>query len=740
PTKALSASLRIIIPLYATYLLFVLSIFLVFVPMLKKHMMDQKKEMIHELTDSAWSLLEEYDHRMKLGELTPENARQKAINQIRILRYGPEGKDYFWINDMHPIMVMHPYLSNLEGKDLTNFKDPNGKHLFVEIVEMVKKQDSGYVNYYWQWKDDPKQIVPKISFVSKFSPWGWVIGTGVYVEDIRREIALITQKFVKLFTGVLGIVILMSFYITWQVVRIEKKKSQAEKAKYFEELRLKKLLEISQMSKASLKVLTGFALEEAIKLTQSDIGYLAFLNGEETQLTMHTWSKHAMKQCGIVDKTMKYKIADTGLWGEAIRHRKAVIINDYESYDSGKKKGYPRGHVKILRNMNVPVFDGEKIVAVAGVGNKDDNYNDSDVRQLQLMMDGMWKIIQKKQSEDDLRKSENRYRLLADNATDNIWIFQLSTFSLSYTSPSVERILGYTPKNFLGLKISKYMTETSMKKVSAIISEELEQDSGDDVDPKRSRVIELEQIKKDGSKIWTEVTASFLRDKEGKPDRILGVTRNITERKNLEQKFLQAQKMEALGTLAGGIAHDFNNILSSVLGFTELAKMGACSDEETKDNLEQVLAAGIRARDLVKHILTFSRRADVQKSLIQITPLIKECLKFLRASVPATIEIKYDLPISDGIVLADPTQIHQVLMNLFTNAAYAMKENGGILDVRIKSIEIQPGEIIQAKELKPGRHLQLTIADTGCGIPKPAIPRIFEPFFTTKGRGEGTGM
>jgi PAS domain S-box-containing protein len=738
--KAFLESLKIIVPLYVTYILFLLSIFLIFVPMEEKHMINQKKELIRELTESALHLLSGYEQRAKSGDLTPEDARQKAVQRLRNFRYGPEGKDYFWIIDMQNKVIMHPYRPDIEGMDQTDVKDASGKQLYVAMVDKVKEKGSGYIEYEWQWKDNPEQIVPKISFVQGFPAWGWIIGTGVYVEDIHQEILSMTRDFIKIFIGLLVIVISISFYITLRVIKIEKKKSLAEKAKLLEELRLKKLLELSRMYDASLKDLTGFALEEAIKLTQSDIGYLAFLNDDETELTMHTWSKHTMKQCAITDKTLIYPIEETGQWGEAVRQRKPVVVNDYKNSDLLTKKGYPKGHVKILRHMNIPVFEGEKIVAVAGVGNKPEDYDNSDVRQLQLMMDGMWHIIQKNQAQDDLRRSEKRYRLLADNATDNIWVMGLSDLSFSYISPSVERTIGYTADEILKMDLDQYITKDSMNKISAIISEELELSTEKGIDPKRYRVVEVEQIKKNGTRTWTEITASFLTDENGVPDRILGITRNIDDRKYMEQKLRQSQKMEALGTLAGGIAHDFNNILSSVLGFTELAKLGCVDNEEVTNDLEQVLIAGLRARDLVKHILIFSCKADVQKNPIHITPLIKECLKFIRASISTNIKIKYKFTMSNSIVLADPTQIHQIFMNLFTNATYAMKDKGGTLDVHLKSIRIQADNIYHEKELEPGQYIRITIADTGCGISKEAIGRIYEPFFTTKKRGEGTGM
>ncbi len=738
--KALSASLRIVVPLYITYALFVLIIFTVFLPRLENHLMEQKKQMISGLTDTTWSLLSDYHNRVTKGELRLEKAQQMAISQVRNLRYGDEAKDYFWIIDMRYKVLMHPFASDLEGKDQANLTDSTGKHFLVDFVKTAIEKDSGYVDYMWHWENGISRVVPKLSYIKKFSPWNWVVGTGLYVDDIKKEINAISQAFLKIFLGVLGIVLLMSFYITWQTLKIEKKKNIAEKEKYLDDLRLKKLLELSRMTEASLNELTKFALEEAIQLTQSEIGYLIFLSEDENFLTMHTFSNQTMQQCEIKDKSVLYDTEKNGLWAEAVRKRDAVIINDHKALQSNDKKGYPQGHVAIRRFMSIPIFNGLKMAAIAGVGNKKHKYDKSDLRQLKLIMDGMWKIIERKQVEDKLRDSEARYRIVAENAADNIWILRLSDLTFSYMSPSVKQILGYLPEEIIGKKIGSNMTEASLKKTMSFISEELIENLEEDNETSQSQRFELELIRKDDTRIWAETTARILNDNNGKPDRILGITRDITERVTMEKRLQQARKMEALGTLAGGIAHDFNNILSSVLGFAELIKLNVSGDVETEQNLDQILAAGIRARELVGHILTFSRKSDVQKHPLQITPLIKECLKFIRASLPSNIEIKYYCNSTDGLVIADPTQIHQVLMNLFTNAVHAMKDKGGLLDVRLESADIQPDQNFQTKELNPGSYLKLTVTDTGYGIQKKIMDRIFEPFFTTKERNEGTGM
>jgi len=182
-------------------------------------------------------------------------------------------------------------------------------------------------------------------------------------------------------------------------------RKRAEELLRLDESRLEALVVLNQMTESTLQKITDFVLEEAVKLTNSTIGYLAFIDEDETVLTMHSWSREAMTQCRISDKRVIYPIERTGLWGEAVRRRRAVVTNDYSS-PNPLKKGYPKGHVRVIRHMNVPVFDGAKIVAVAGVGNKEADYDESDVRQLTLLMEGMWRLVQRKDAEEKLRQAK----------------------------------------------------------------------------------------------------------------------------------------------------------------------------------------------------------------------------------------------------------------------------------------------------------------------------------------------
>ncbi|MCD6186386.1 MAG: response regulator, partial [Deltaproteobacteria bacterium] len=216
--------------------------------------------------------------------------------------------------------------------------------------------------------------------------------------------------------------------------------------------------------------------------------------------------------------------------------------------------------------------------------------------------------------------------------------------------------------------------------------------------------------------------------------------RKNAEKKQLEEQLLHAQKMEAIGTLAGGIAHDFNNILGVIVGYTELALLNIPEADPLRGKLDQVLKASGRATDLVKQILAFSHK-DKQKLMpISISPIVKEALKMLRASLPTTIEIRMDIKTSNVSILSDSSQIHQIMMNLCTNAAHAMPYNKGLLEVSLEELDVDQDTAWRHADLQAGHYQKLTVSDNGEGIKSEIMDRIFDPFFTTKGPGKGTGM
>lgn len=236
-------SRRIALPAFFTILLFVTAIFLIILPQLENSLMARKQEMIKEQTETAWSLLNDYRDRELSGELSTSEAQLRAILRIGKLRYGPEKKDYFWINDMTPRIIMHPYRSDLVQKDVSDFKDPQGKRLFFEMVKLVEKQGAGYVEYLWQWKDDPNKIAPKVSYVKKFEPWQWVIGTGMYIDDVHAEIAVIRNKLSVISIGILFIASLLALYSIHQSIKSDREREQLMKSLAESTVRFRNLVE-----------------------------------------------------------------------------------------------------------------------------------------------------------------------------------------------------------------------------------------------------------------------------------------------------------------------------------------------------------------------------------------------------------------------------------------------------------------------------------------------------------------
>ena len=243
----------LIFPPLAALAVLVFIFFYLLLPSFEASLVAQKKETIRDLTRSAAHILEYYENKSKNGELSREEAQHKAMEEVRALRYGPENRDYFWINDMRPFMVMHPYRPDLEGKNIADLKDPHGVLLFKEFVEATKENGTGYVSYSWQWKDDSTRIVPKLSYVQRFPPWQWIIGTGIYLEDVRKEISLITQKLTVLFSLIFTVVVLSSGYVIRQGLQEATRKRLAEKTlqNHLEQLETTVALRTDELTKTN---------------------------------------------------------------------------------------------------------------------------------------------------------------------------------------------------------------------------------------------------------------------------------------------------------------------------------------------------------------------------------------------------------------------------------------------------------------------------------------------------------
>jgi PAS domain S-box-containing protein len=348
-------------------------------------------------------------------------------------------------------------------------------------------------------------------------------------------------------------------------------------------------------------------------------------------------------------------------------------------------------------------------------------------------------LFERQQAEEALRKSEERFRTLAEFTYD--WEYWLSPEGhYNYISPSVERITGYSRDQFL-------QEPGLLERITHPDDQELvNQHVLAEPTSLKSHMVEFRIITKDGEERWISHVCQPVSSVDGRNLGRRVSNRDVTPRKRaeaakiqLESQLRQAQKMEAIGTLAGGIAHDFNNILSPIIMYTEIA-LKSTRDEDLRPYLDQVLKSSRRASDLVKQILAISRQTEPQPIIMQLGPLVKETLKLLRASFPATIELRQHLVPSGDWILADPTEIYQVVMNLCTNAAHAMADMNGVLDVSLDLVDLKEEQSAFGMNIKPGAYVRFSVKDTGHGIPPEVLDRIFEPYFTTKEIGQGTGL
>ncbi|MFP4350215.1 MAG: PAS domain S-box protein [Desulfococcaceae bacterium] len=394
-----------------------------------------------------------------------------------------------------------------------------------------------------------------------------------------------------------------------------------------------------------------------------------------------------------------------------------------------------------FRKFHGRIMAGEAIVSEAPILRKDGQKIDTEFNNQRVvigdtayMHTAARDISKRKQAEKALRESTERFQKVFNSQLDAIFVLDAETPArIIDCNTAVTRIFGYEPQELIGRTVRRLFVDEN--RLDAFQKKLYQRMKSEGV----LKDMPFTMKRKDGAAFPSEHTVLELTNEIGERTGWISVIRDLTDRKQMEDRLRQAQKMEAIGALAGGIAHDFNNLLFPILGISEMLLEDLPPGDPNHDSAGEIYKAARRAGELTNQILSFSRQTDHKKSPIEVQAILKEVLKLSRATIPAYIDILQDIQKDCGPVLADPTQVHQIAMNLITNAYHAVEPEGGRISVRLREIGESPAEMTDTP-LRPGRYVRLTVSDTGCGIEPAVMEKIFEPYFTTKKKGKGTGL
>lgn len=680
-------------------LLFGLAIWLFFLPSFKMNILNERRHMLAQMTQLCWDIMNDLEKQVKNHELTRDEAQARAIREIEVMRYGQGLKDYFWINDMSGFMIRHPYRKDLVGQNIINMVDSSGKYYMREFLSVVKTSGKGFVDYLWQWQDDPSRIVPKLSHVRGFKPWGWIIGTGMYLHDMSAKMAAMTRKLNTVFLGIFILIGLILFYNIRKTLAVEQERDKAGDALRESELKFRRLAETAPFG-----------------LTISDTeGKFEYINPRFTEIFGYTikdvpdkktWFEKAYPELDYRKQVMETWTRDSSelqLKGGVSERIFEVTCGD--------------GSRKTIRFRNVSIAKQKQSLTYEDITVQEE------ARQKLLENQKKYKRLYKKS-----KMEEHLYRSLIESSADAIIIYDLDG-NVQYISPTFTEIFGWPEEEVLSRRIP-FVPDAEKAETISIIESVVREGIA-------CRNFETKRLTMDGDIVEVSISASRYNDYQGNPAGTLVIIRDIAEKKKLEAQLQQAQKMEAIGTLAGGIAHDFNNLLMGIQGNASLMLMKVEEDHPIYEKLKSIEDQVQSGSKLTGQLLGYARQGRYEIRAININDIVKETADtFGRTKKEISVHTELDQNLRG--IDADRTQIEQVLLNLCVNAWQAMPGGGDLfMETRNVSYEEMRGKVYKVKERD---YVLLSVRDTGVGMDQKIMEKIFDPFFTTKGMGHGTGL
>ena len=674
------------------------------------------KQIIRNRTNEAYDIAINLYNQHRATK-NPDELKKIIKDALRPIRYNNQ-RGYYFITRLDGIEILFADRPEMEGRNLIDMQDTQGKFVIRDMIEIINESGEGFYRYSWTRPNKAGKDFPKIAFIKHFEHFDWLIGTGEYLDDVVNDIQQeVLARIENITFGDDGYI----FAGQWDGL------SLVAPAKG------KNMIDITDVNGVEI-------VRKLIKTAKSGGGYVSYVMPKlNSDITFNKLSYTRM-------------IPEWGWYvGAGVNVEKIeTIINQRKAALQKRVNSHFFKIIAILAMVLFLIVLSAKFISIrmkksfdlfseffsnAATASATIDSEKLPFVEFESLAQSANRMIQERnRAETALRGSERNYRELVQSA--NCIIIRMDTNGrIIFFNNYAQIFFGYREKEIIGKNVVG--TIVPPKDSSGVDLKAMIKDIG--ANPERYVSNENENVRRNGELVRVTWMNKVIYDEEDRIREILAVGIDVTEKWKLEKRLAQAQKMEAIGTLAGGIAHDFNNILSAIIGYTELSLIDTPKGDPIHNNLKQVLNAGGRAKELVRQILTFSRPRENELHPIKVNLIVNEAVKLLRASLPSTIQIHHKIE-SNLTVLSDATNIHQILMNLCTNSSYAMQEDGGILEVALSDVNLDSNFAEQHPGVKPGKFIKLTVSDTGCGMSPEVTSRIFDPFFTTKKVGQGTGM